>query len=73
MLTQGDWHGLEGVGTFTTSQQAYDTLHIGNPKQARRMQAGKSKSKSKRASKGKNAGKKKLKGTNKAKRKGKSG
>jgi hypothetical protein len=36
---QGDWHGHEGVGAFKTSQQAYDTLHIGDPKQAARIQA----------------------------------
>jgi arylsulfatase A-like enzyme len=36
---QGDWHGKEGVGAFTTSQQAYDTLHIGDPAQAARLQA----------------------------------
>jgi arylsulfatase A-like enzyme len=36
---QGDWHGQEGVGAFKTSQQAYDTLHIGDPKQAARIQA----------------------------------
>lgn len=36
---QGDWHGYEGVGPFKTSQQAYDTLHIGDPKQAARLQA----------------------------------
>lgn len=39
MLTQGDWHGHEGVGPFTSSQQAYDTLHIGDPGQAARLQA----------------------------------
>jgi len=39
MLTQGDWHGHEGVGPFKTSQQAYDTLHIGDPAQAARLQA----------------------------------
>jgi len=39
MLTQGDWHGHTGVGPFTSSQQAYDTLHIGDPKQAARLQA----------------------------------
>ncbi len=38
IYTQGDWHGQEGVGSFTTSQQAYDTLHIGDPKQAARLQ-----------------------------------
>jgi arylsulfatase A-like enzyme len=37
---QGDWHGHEGVGAFKTSQQAYDTLHIGDPKQAAKLQAG---------------------------------
>ncbi|MCE5260195.1 MAG: sulfatase-like hydrolase/transferase [Chloroflexi bacterium] len=37
--TQGDWHGQEGVGPFKTSQQAYDTLHIGDPKQAAKLQS----------------------------------
>ena len=36
---QGDWHGHEGVGAFETSQQAYDTLHIGDPAQAAKLQA----------------------------------
>jgi arylsulfatase A-like enzyme len=36
--TQGDWHGHDGVGAFESSQQAYDTLHIGDPSQARRLQ-----------------------------------
>jgi arylsulfatase A-like enzyme len=36
---QGDWHGHEGVGSFKTSQQAYDTLHIGDPTQAAKLQA----------------------------------
>jgi arylsulfatase A-like enzyme len=39
MHHQGDWHGYEGVGPFQTSQQAYDTLHIGNPGEAARLQA----------------------------------
>ncbi|MCL5269159.1 MAG: sulfatase-like hydrolase/transferase [bacterium] len=39
MLTQGDWHGHAGVGPFKTSQQAYDTLHIGDPKAAQKLQA----------------------------------
>jgi arylsulfatase A-like enzyme len=39
MMTQGDWHGHEGVGPFKSSQQAYDTMHIGDPGQAARMQA----------------------------------
>jgi arylsulfatase A-like enzyme len=36
---QGDWHGKEGVGSFKTSQQAYDTLHIGDPAHAARLQS----------------------------------
>ncbi|MEM6428101.1 MAG: sulfatase [Deinococcota bacterium] len=36
---QGDWHGHEGVGAFTSSQQAYDTLHIGDPNEAATLQA----------------------------------
>jgi arylsulfatase A-like enzyme len=39
MLTQGDWHGKEGVGAFQSSQQAYETLHIGDPNQAASLQA----------------------------------
>jgi len=39
IFNQGDWHGHEGVGAFKTSQQAYDTLHIGNPEQASKLQA----------------------------------
>jgi arylsulfatase A-like enzyme len=39
MLHQGDWHGRAGVGAFTSSQQAYDTLHIGNVSQANKLQA----------------------------------
>jgi len=34
------WHGAEGIDFFTSSQQAYDTLHIGDPNQAARLQAG---------------------------------
>jgi arylsulfatase A-like enzyme len=36
---QGDWHGKEGIGAFTSSQQAYDTLHIGDVNQAVKLQA----------------------------------
>ncbi len=39
IMNQGDWHGHEGVGPFKTSQQAYDTLHIGDPTQAAKLQA----------------------------------
>jgi arylsulfatase A-like enzyme len=37
--TQGDWHGHAGVGAFKTSQQAYDTMHIGDVSQAAKIQA----------------------------------
>ena len=37
IMTNLDWHG-KGV-QFTSSQQAYDTLHIGTPKQAKDLQA----------------------------------
>jgi len=40
IMRQGDWHGHDGVGAFKTCQQAYDTLHIGDPQQAARLQAG---------------------------------
>src|SRR5947207_1283198 len=43
MLRQGDWHGHKGVGAFKTSQQAYDTLHIGDVGAAQRLQADKAK------------------------------
>jgi len=36
---QGDWHGHTGVGAFKSSQQAYDTLHIGDPLQAAKIQS----------------------------------
>ncbi len=39
MLTQGDWHGHKGVGAFKTSQQAYDTLYIGDVNKAIKLQA----------------------------------
>ena len=39
IFNQGDWHGKAGIGPFKTSQQAYDTLHIGDPGQAAKLQA----------------------------------
>lgn len=39
MLTQGDWHGHEGVGAFKSSEQAYETMHIGDPDAAAKLQA----------------------------------
>lgn len=38
MYTNLDWHGL-GTGPFKTSQEAYDALYIGSPKQAQELQA----------------------------------
>jgi arylsulfatase A-like enzyme len=43
---QGDWHGHEGVGSFKTSQQAYDTLYIGDITLAVELQAESRKEKS---------------------------
>jgi len=41
MYTNLHWHGAKNVpGPFESSQQAYDTLHIGDPEAARRLQAG---------------------------------
>ena len=65
MLTQGDWHGHAGVGAFKTSQQAYNTMHIGDPTQAAKLQAearqetAKSKAKSKKEAKPKKTSKSK--------------
>ena len=38
MFTNLDWHG-QGCGPFKTSQQAYDTMHIGTRKAAQQLQA----------------------------------
>jgi arylsulfatase A-like enzyme len=38
MSTNLNWHG-KGCGPFKTSQQAYDTLHIGSPGAAKSLQA----------------------------------
>jgi len=41
MYTNPQWHGCEAVpGPFESSRQAYDTLHIGDPEAARKLQAG---------------------------------
>ncbi len=40
MDTNLDWHG-KGCGPFTSSDQAYEMLHIGDPEAARRLQANK--------------------------------
>ncbi len=39
MLHQGAWHGHKEITAFKSSQQAYDTLHIGDPKAAAKLQA----------------------------------
>jgi arylsulfatase A-like enzyme len=39
VLHQPGWHGCKGIEYFESSQQAYDTLHIGDPEAARRIQA----------------------------------
>ena len=39
IMTQGDWHGHKGVGPFKSSEQAYNTMHIGNPGEAAKLQA----------------------------------
>ncbi len=40
MHNQPHWHGNQTIAYFESSQQAYDTLHIGDPKVAQRLQAG---------------------------------
>jgi arylsulfatase A-like enzyme len=39
ITNQPGWHGTEGIDYFESSQQAYDTLHIGDPGAAQRLQA----------------------------------
>ena len=39
MHTQGAWHGVEGMGAFASSQQAYDSVYIGGTDQAQALQA----------------------------------
>lgn len=39
IYNQPNWHGDNQIDYFTSSQQAYDTLHIGDPAQAARLQA----------------------------------
>jgi arylsulfatase A-like enzyme len=36
---QPGWHGVEGIDTFESSEQAYENLHIGSAKQAQKLQA----------------------------------
>ncbi|MBW3624031.1 MAG: sulfatase, partial [Armatimonadetes bacterium] len=41
MYTNVNWHGKPGghEGPFTSSQQAYDSMHIGSPGAAQKLQA----------------------------------
>jgi arylsulfatase A-like enzyme len=39
IFNQPGWHGIEGIDYFESSQQAYDTLHIGTPGAAQKLQA----------------------------------
>ena len=39
ITNQPEWHGTAGIDYFESSQQAYDTLHIGDPGTAQRLQA----------------------------------
>ena len=34
---QGDWHGHEGIGSFKTSEQAYNTLRLLDATTAKRI------------------------------------
>jgi arylsulfatase A-like enzyme len=38
IYNQPGWHGHEGIDYFTSSEQAYNTLHIGDPGAAKRLQ-----------------------------------
>ncbi len=50
MYTNLQWHGTDHRGSFQSSQQAYDTLHIGSVNTAHRLQAsGKTAPKKKKA------------------------
>ena len=39
VLNQPGWHGKPGIDYFTSSEQAYEELHIGDPGAAQRLQA----------------------------------
>ena len=39
MFNQPGWHGIEGIDYFESSQQAYDSLHIGDAAAANKLQA----------------------------------
>jgi arylsulfatase A-like enzyme len=39
MFTNLDWHGIDGHGPFKSSDEAYNTLHIGGAATAKKLQA----------------------------------
>ncbi len=39
ICNQPGWHSKKGIDYFTSSRQAYDTLHIGDPKMAAKLQS----------------------------------
>jgi len=39
MYNQPGWHGIPEIDYFESSEQAYEMLHIGDPEQARKIQA----------------------------------
>ena len=41
MYTNVDWHGMKGHGPFKSSQEAYDSVHIGSAERAKQLQEGK--------------------------------
>ena len=38
IFDQGDWHGFEGAGSFKSSEQAYESLYLGDASMAKRLQ-----------------------------------
>ena len=38
IFDQGDWHGFEGVGSFESSERAYESLYLGDAGMAKRLQ-----------------------------------
>jgi arylsulfatase A-like enzyme len=38
IFTNLHWHGIEGRGPFTSSEEAYNTMHIGDPEAAKKLQ-----------------------------------
>lgn len=39
MYTNLGWHGIDGKGPFESSEEAYNSMHIGDPEAARKLQA----------------------------------